>query len=54
MTFEPNGDKAYATFKATTDASEGEGEEVTKSTASSKPIQIREGYPTEDPEGWKE
>jgi len=37
----PNGDAAYATFKAT---AEGES----KST----PIRIGEGYPTEDPEGW--
>ena len=37
----PNGDAAYATFKAT-----AEGESKTT------PIRIGEGYPTEDPEGW--
>lgn len=36
----PNGDAAYATFKAK------EGEEKMK------PIRIGEGYPIEDPEGW--
>ena len=32
--------------------SDEEGEEVTKSAASSKPIRIGEGYHTEDPKGW--
>lgn len=36
----PNGDAAYATFKA----KDGE--------AKMKPIRIGEGYPIEDPEGW--
>lgn len=36
----PNGDAAYATFKAK------EGQEK------AKPIRIGEGYPIEDPEGW--
>lgn len=58
----PNGDKAYATFKApavAVVAAAAEGEEgvaasssAPASSSSSKPIRIGEGYPTEDPEGW--
>mmetsp|Transcript_6011 Transcript_6011/g.8842 ORF Transcript_6011/g.8842 Transcript_6011/m.8842 type:complete len:194 (+) Transcript_6011:118-699(+) len=40
----PNGDSAYATFKATVDA---DGKEVKQ-----PPIRIGQGYPIEDPEGW--